>query len=376
MKHLKAPQMSKRVATPSPPKANFYIEPSKENDVGEMVAGQELLDYKFALDKSSIVAITDVKGTITYVNDSFCQISKYSAAELIGQDHRIVNSGYHPKEYIRDLWKTIANGKIWKGELRNRAKDGSFYWVDTTIVPFLNESGKPYQYLSIRTNITERKRTEEAIQKGQAERQKELTRAILQAQEMERNALGRELHDNINQILASINLKLGYLLEAPGNHPDIIKDCKENVQYAIQEVRNLSHRMVIPSFSDTTLKAELATLLKNYSYKQTVQLDCSKLQEALVPLAVKETLFRIAQEQLNNITKHARAATINIQLDSDMSRVHMAIQDDGIGFDPHQTRKGIGLANIANRAAAYHGSAHIHSEPGKGCTLNVTIPIL
>jgi len=216
---------------------------------------------------------------------------------------------------------------------------------------------------------------EEAIQKNQAERQKELTRAILQAQEMERNALGRELHDNINQILASINLKLCYLLEAPGNHPDMINECKENVQYAIQEVRNLSHRMVIPPFSDTTLKAELAVLLKNYSYKQTVRLDCSRLQEAAIPLAVKETLFRIAQEQLNNIAKHANAATIDVRLDSDTRRVHMAIRDNGIGFDLLQKRKGIGLANIVNRAEAYHGTVGIYSEPGKGCLLNVTIPI-
>ncbi len=375
MKPLKVPHISKGVRSPSHSDANLYIASSKENAVGETLAGKELLDYKFALDKSSIVAITDVKGIITYVNDSFCRISKYSAAELIGQDHRIINSGYHPKEYIRGLWKNIANGKIWKGEFRNKAKDGSFYWVDTTVVPFLNESGKPYQYLSIRTDITERKQMDEAIQNDQAERQMELTRAILQAQEMERNTLGRELHDNINQILASVNLKLCYLLEAPGNHPDIIKECKENVQYAIQEVRNLSHRMVIPPFSDTTLTTELATLLKNYRYQQTVQFDCSKLREALVPLAVKETLFRIAQEQLNNIAKHARAAAIKIRLDGSAHWVHMAIQDDGIGFDPHQKRKGIGLGNIISRAEAYHGTAKIYSEPGKGCLLKVTIPI-
>jgi formate hydrogenlyase transcriptional activator len=129
----------------------------------------ELKEFRMALDLHAGVSASDAEGKIIYANDRFCEISKYSREELLGRDHRIVNSGYHDQNFFQQMWHTIGRGEIWKGEIRNRAKDGSIYWEDTTIVPLLTEDGSPRRYLSIRTDITQRKLAEEALTQSQSE---------------------------------------------------------------------------------------------------------------------------------------------------------------------------------------------------------------
>ncbi|USK32786.1 PAS domain S-box protein [Bacillus sp. F19] len=325
---------------------------------------QELVDYKFALDESSIVAITDNRGKIRYVNDQFCIISKYAKEELIGQDHSIINSGYHPKEFFKNLWNTIGSGKVWKGEIQNRAKDGSIYWVDTTIVPFLNEKGKPYQYVAIRSEITERKRVEQEL--------KNMTTKILNVQEEERKSLSRNLHDGIGQNLYSHLITINRL-SSEITHP-LIEQMQKETAELIEEVREISWELRPSVLDDLGLLPAIRSFLNRYTehYKIAVKLEC--VLHRRLNMKTETTIYRVIQEALTNIRKYAEVdeAVITIREIEDFVRV--MIEDKGKGFEEKKHASGVGMFSMEERARSVNGTLHIYSSPGKGTKVILEVP--
>ncbi len=199
---------------------------------------RRLTDQIQTLDAASIVAETDLSGRITYVNDSFCEISKYSRQELIGHTHRIINSGAHPREFFENLWKTISGGSVWKGAIKNRARDGTYYWVDTTIMPFKDWDGRIYKYVSVRHDITKEKEYLE-----QLEEQIEVATRALSSAESKGKFIGEmshEVRNNLNCILGFSQL----LLEGEGEEEEEIADFLIRIKKASEQTLGLMNNVL------------------------------------------------------------------------------------------------------------------------------------
>jgi PAS domain S-box-containing protein len=361
---------------------------------------KELADQKFALDQHASVAVTDSQGTIIYVNDKFCAICQYSKDEMIGQNHRILNSGHHPKEFFQQMYHDIANGQVWHSEIKNRAKDGSFYWVDTTIVPTLITEGKPRQYVSIRADITKRKLVEEALAEKALElsrRDEELARSNVELEQFAYVA-SHDLQEPLRMIATYTQLLAeryrGKLDEQADKYIAYSVDGAVRMQSLIKDLLTFSR------FGKTEIE------LQTIDCRTVVEQALKNLQAAVegsgavvnwkdLPMVKGDPsqLTQVFQNLIANAIKFHGSETPLIHIDA-VKKDHewlFAISDNGIGI-PAENREdifvifrrlhtrteyagnGIGLSICRKIIERHGGRIWIEPKAEHGCLFKFTLP--
>jgi PAS domain S-box-containing protein len=340
-----------------------------------------LEDFKSALDHAAIVATTDVTGKITYVNDKFIEISGYSREELIGQDHRIINSGLHPKEFMQTLWRTIAQGNVWHGEIRNRAKDGHLYWVDTTIIPFLDDRRKPYQYIAIRADITARKQAEEQLRQQAA-----LARV---------GQMAAVVAHEVRNPLAGIKGAMQILISrraADDRELPVMRDIVGRIDALSELINDLMvfARPRPPKLSVVELRPlilDAISMVRRDPIAESVHIAVAgeDLSVTADSEMVRATVLNLL---LNSVQAMIGRGRIDVTLALRGDRAAIEVRDTGPGipdelreqvFEPFFTTKarggGLGLP-IARRTAELHGGSLILEVPrGGGTIVTLTIPV-
>ena len=340
---------------------------------------RSLDELRYALDQAAIVAATDQRGIITYVNDKFCEISRYSRQELLGADHRIINSGYHPKEFMRDLWRTIARGQIWRGEIRNRAKDGSLYWVDTTIVPFLDGAGKPRQYLAIRSDITARKQAEAQIREQAALTNLGQLAAVV----------AHEVRNPLAGLRASLQV-LGQRCAEPDR--EIVGAMVRRIDELNQTVEDLLlyARPTAPRLQ----RVDVASLVRDVAQSARVATGsvCPPIDVRAEDGVIALTDLDMLRAALLNVTMNAcqagGALPVAIELSSRAGVCEVAVADRGPGipadvreriFEPFFTTRpegtGLGLAIVKRLIEVLNGTISLSDRNDGGTVARITVPL-
>ena len=378
--------------------ARAFVE-RREADARTTAALAELQQFKHALDAHAIVAVTDLSGRITYANDMFCTISRYRIEELLGQDHRIINSGHHPKAFFTDLWRTILAGFIWKGEIQNRAKDGTCYWVDTTIVPLLDDGGRPNQFVAIRADITQRKLGEEALRQAQR----------LESLGVLAGGVAHDFNTLLTSILGHCNLAA---LGLPADSP--VQAFLDQIEKASVRAAELTRQML--TYAGKTRIAIVPVDLNWLLLGVKPLMEASAFQGADIRFQLAPRLPEIQgdpaqlQQVVMNLLTNAWEAigeggsgTITLSTGERVVErpelappvpvgpgryVILEVADTGCGmapdivgriFDPFFSTKfmgrGLGLSALMGILRGHQGGIQVTSEPGRGSCFRVFLPV-
>lgn len=383
----------------------------------------ELTSLKAALDEHAIVAMTDTAGKITYVNDKFCQISGYRRKELLGANHRILASGHHPRSFFSKMFKTIANGQSWHGEIKNQAKDGSTYWVETTITPFKDANGKVDQYIAIRADITSRKLAEEELINNRDQLQvmvsaatkalRAKTRALQKALakekqlgEIQRQFVSMASHE-FRTPLAIIDAMAQRLKSRAGRNrltPEDAISRVEKIRAAVSRMtRVMESTLALARCEDGEIQlnfgpCDIGTVLgeacerqQDLSATHVITCEVSGLPKTIT--ADSGALEQVFANLLSNAVKYApEAQNIVVSARVAKGQIEIAVRDHGIGIDADELKRigdrffrartsagiegtGIGLSLVKHLVERHHGTVEVLSRVGEGSTFTIRLPV-
>ncbi len=360
---------------------------------------KELRDQKYALDQTAIVATTDSRGIITYVNDKFCEISGYSREELLGKTQRIINSDYHGKGFFEEFWKTISSGKVWRGEICNKRKNKTLYWVQTTIIPFLDSSNHPYQYMSIRQDITELKELQQKILDQQA--QIMATSKLSAIGEMA-SAITHEINNPLGVILGRCEMIQNQISKGTPldqslvtKNFEAIEKTARRIEKIVKSMKSLSYHGEEDSFQPALLESIISDTLELCSERMrthgisistdiqanNIQINCRSYQLVQVLVNLLNNAFD-AIENLNN-------RWIRIGVERKNKFIVLSVTDSGTDipvdvreklfhpfFSTKRVQYGTGLGlSISQSIIKQHGGAITYDTTSPNTRFNVELPL-
>jgi PAS domain S-box-containing protein len=364
----------------------FIVRDEKGKAIRLTGASHDITDRKNKeeeLKKLSLIAKETINGVvfrdkdqkITWVNNAFTTIYGYELPEILG---KTINSFLHGPETNRDAAEAVkqqlSKAETFVYEVINYTKTGNKLLVKVHVQPILNDRGDYTQSFTLITDITSQRRLEEEVEEEKIKKQKEITHAVFAAQENERSAIGRELHDNINQILGATKLYIDMAKKDNPNRNSYLATSSEYTLIAIEEIRKLSKTLITPLINENGLVNSVKDIAEDIMLVLPINIiiTTDDFDESALGNKFKLDIFRIVQEQINNTLKHAQAEKILIAFKENDGQLLVSVSDDGIGFDTTKKKSGVGFTNIRSRAELYNGIMQLASEVGKGTQLCLT----
>ena len=353
------------------------FKPEKDNTREKLDLANERINHLQRITSDAIWEWDMLTGEIIR-NDKLGELIGYLPEDNKGLGWWLSRVHSEDRDRLNDKLKEVTDNGLqsWEIEYRFLCADGEYKNMhDRGYVIY--EKGMPVKMIGSLSDITNEKLMENLLVEEKLRQYKNISEAVLRELEQERTRLGREMHDNVNQILSTIKLFVGLLTPANKEEEDIKQKTNEYTLLAIEEIRKLSREMVAPQMDGSALTDNIQNIIDDIELGAAIKVKFTHDNEnELLSPGKKLTLFRIIQEQLKNIIKYSKASKIEIFLQSRDKYVQLVIKDNGVGFDTKKTSNGVGLSSIRDRAKFYNGKTEIQSAPGKGCQLTVSIPLL